>query len=102
MGRDSDAAGLKEDLFIQQALSRRQPRRCGAEFHTCNLGMMRCAHNPHLVWCGASNQRGGGGAGGGGGNGDAPGGGTAAMPFAGFGFLGFSIFRTAFGGGAAG
>jgi hypothetical protein len=66
--------------------------------------MMRSAHNPHLVGCGASNQRAGGGAagGGGGGKGDAPGGGAAAMPFAGFGFLGFSVFRTAFGGGAAG
>jgi hypothetical protein len=62
--------------------------------------MMRSAHNPHLVWCGASNQRvgagggGGGGAGGGAGNGDPPGG-AAATPF---GFFGLSILRSAFGG----
>jgi hypothetical protein len=69
--------------------------------------MMRSAHNPHLVWCGASNQRvgagggGGGGAGGGAGNGDPPGG-AAATPFGFFGFFGLSILRSAFGGGPAG
>ena len=72
--------------------------------------MMRSAHNPQPVWCGASNQRvgaggggaGGGGAGGGAGNGDPPGGGAAATPFGFFGFFGLSIFCTGFGGGPAG
>jgi hypothetical protein len=69
--------------------------------------MMRSAHNPHLVWCGASNQRvgaggGGGGACGGAGNGDPPAGGAAATPFGFFGFFGLKIFCTAFGGGPAG
>jgi hypothetical protein len=66
--------------------------------------MMRSAHNPHLVWCGASNQRvgAGGGGGGGAGNGDPPAGGAAATPFGFFGFFGLSIFCIAFGGGPAG
>jgi len=69
--------------------------------------MMRSAHNPHLIWCGASNQRvgagggGGGGAGGGAGNGDPPAG-AAATPFGFFGFFGLSIVRSAVGGGPAG
>jgi hypothetical protein len=65
---------------------------------------MPSAHNPHLAWCSASNQRAGGGRGGGvcagSGNGDAAG----AAPFGGFGFFGFGriIFRAGFGGGPAG
>jgi hypothetical protein len=106
MGRDTDVGGLKKGPVIRYALSlRRRHNGRDAKFYSGNLGMMRPAHNPHLFWCGESNQRllvGGGGACAGSGNGDAAGAGAAAALLGAFGFFGFSIFRAALGGGPAG
>ena len=66
-----------------------------------NLGTLQSPHNPHPVWCSATNQRaGGGGACAGAGNGD--GGGAAAAGFGFFGLFGRIMVREGFGGGPAG